>query len=212
MNIAGLSLILLIPGLQGTTINFTDEALFFGSLPNRTTYTFDGFAPGTLITNQLAGISLVGTDGHNGSTQAQIGSIASIPFPMSPSTHSGDRFLSSEFADPIFATAGLTFNLSTANNGFGFWVTDGGPLDGPVINLFNGATLVGTATFGPQTVPASFVGVISNLEFNRVTVDSANDFDSWGLDNLTIGTAIPEPSTVGFVAAALAVLTVRVKR
>ncbi len=192
--------------VQAATLTFTNEATFLATLATHTTQDFEGFAPGTIITNQLAGITMVSTNGDNGSIHAQVGSIATLPFPMSPSTHSGDHFLSSELASPIFATAGLNFDLNAGYTGFGYWVTDGAPLGGPVINLFNGATLVGTVTFGPQTVPDSFVGVISTLAFNRVTVDSANSGDSWGLDSLTIGNVtagVPEPSTLGLVGGTL---------
>lgn len=196
--------------LSAATVTYTDEATFLAALGSHTTHDFDGFAAGTAITNQLAGISSVSTDGDNGSTQAGIGSISSLTFTMSPSTHSGDNFLSSELTSPIFATAGLTFQLSAPSMGVGFWITDGAPLGGPIIRLFSSGALVGTATFGSRKVPDSFAGVTSDVAFDSFHVDSSSDTDSWGLDNLTIGTsAVPEPSTFLLAAAAFSLLAVR---
>src|SRR5262249_46794796 len=116
-------------------------------------------------------------------------------------------FLSSELASPVFATAHLIFNLSSDQTGVGFFVVDGAPLDNFVISLFEGANSVATVTFAPQTLPNSFVGVISTVPFNRVNVGSASTFDSWGIDDLTIGpTSAPEPESLTLTGIGLLVL------
>ena len=217
VTIAGASLWMAgISAADAAIITYTNQATFLAALASSTTENFEGFAAGTVITNQLSGITTVSTNGDNGSTQAQIGSIAALPFPMTNGlpTSSGDRFLSSELAGPVFATAGLNFALAANNDGVGFFVVDGVPLGNFGINLFNGATLVDSAVFGPQTLPDSFIGVISTVAFNTVKIDAVNPGDSWGIDDLSIGSIgqVPEPATLALFGLGLAGLAVSRRR
>jgi hypothetical protein len=193
---------------NASVISFTNEALFLAAAGSTTTENFDSLAAGSAVTSLPSiGVSSVTTNGENGSTQAEV---ASLPVYLTDSTHSGNQFLASEVADPTFATAGLNFSLSGTATAVGLWVTDVSPLGGFVITLFDGATNVGSFTFGPQTVPDSFVGLTSSLAFNRVFVDAENEFDSWGLDDLTLNTAqVPEPTTLALLGFGLAGAVVR---
>ena len=206
--LTAVGLMMLAPaGAQAATIGFTDLATFQAAAGTTTTESFETFATGTVITNQLAGVSLVSTDGDNGSTQAQVGSISALPFAMTGGlpTSSGDRFLSSELASPIFATAGLSFDLASYHSAAGFFVVDGGPLGGFQFDLFDGATLVGGFTFGPQILPSSFVGLTSTLPFNRIVIDAVSGSDSWGIDDFTLdSTAVPEPAMLWLAGMGLA--------
>jgi len=183
---------------SSTSITYTDQASFLGALSSSITEDFEGYAAGTVITNQLTGVNSVTTDGTGGSTQAEIGSVAGLPFPMTAGkpTSSGDRFLSSELAAEVYAHAGLIFDLDGAYNGVGLYVVDGGPLGNFNISLFDGLSLVDAASFPPQTLPNSFVGVISTVPFNHMVIDAADSGDSWGMDDFTIGKiVVPEPGT-----------------
>lgn len=184
---------------------YTDEATFLAALGAHTTHDFENYAAGTVITNQLPGINAVTTNGNLGSTQAEVGSIAGLPFPMSPSTSSGDRFLSSELSPPTYATAGLRFQMALPATGVGMYVVDGSPLAGFEISLTSGGSSLGTYNFGPQTVPSSFVGVISDTAFDYVAVGSASEFDSWGIDDLSHN-AVPEPGTLAALGLGMAAL------
>ncbi|UCG56914.1 MAG: hypothetical protein JSU70_18875 [Phycisphaerales bacterium] len=179
---------------------YTDEASFLAALGSATTEDFEGYAAGTVITSQLTGISMVSTDGENGSLQAEIGSIAGLPFPMTAGlpTSSGDRFLSSELAPPTYATAGLIFDLDMDYNGVGFYVVDGAPLGGFDISLYSGGGLYASANFPAQTLPNSFIGLISTVGFDSVEIDSLHSGDSWGIDDLSIGSisVIPAPGAL----------------
>ncbi len=201
-----------LPAAAATT--YTNQASFFTAMGGAvTTEDFESYSAGTVITNQLTDIALVTTDGDNGSVQAEIGSIAGLPFPMTNGlpTSSGDRFLSSELASGVFASAGLNFMLVGGTSGVGFYVVDGSPLGGFKIDIFNGAVLVDTATFGAQTLPSSFIGLTSTQTFDSFAIDSLSDVDSWGIDDLSIGT-IPEPGTALLVGFGLVGMAMRRQR
>jgi len=210
--LTGIFLAVGVGAANASVISFTNEALFLAAAGPTTTENFDSLVAGSAVTSLPSiGVTSVTTDGDHGSTQAEV---ASLPVYLTDSTHSGNQFLASEVASPTFATAGLNFSLSGSATAVGLWVTDVGPLGGFVITLFDGATNVGSFTFGAQTVPDSFVGLTSSLAFNRVFVDAENEFDSWGLDDLTLSSpsAVPEPTTLALIGSGLAGALVRRRR
>ena len=208
----------LVPLAHATTVTYTNQNTFFTAAGTHTTQNFDNFATGTVITNQLSGITSVTTNGNNGSTQAQIGSVSTLPFPMTEGlpTSSGTQFLSSELAPPTYATAHLDFNFSANQDALGLYVVDGAPLGDFIITLFEGASTVGVLDFGPQTLPNSFVGVTSTVAFNRADVGSANTGDSFGIDDLSYAAVptgtpgpVPEPASILLAGAGSALALFR---
>lgn len=194
LSLAGLLGLVLSGSAQAAVISYTDHASFMAAVPNATAEDFESYATGTVITNQLTGIAAVSTDGENASVSAQIGAIPDLPFPMTPSTSSGDRFLSSELSAPTFATAGLNFQFGAPQSAIGFYVIDGSSLGGFRIDLFSGGASVGGFSFPQQASAFSFIGLVSTVTFDRAEVDALNAGDSWGLDDLTTAAAAPVPA------------------
>jgi hypothetical protein len=70
------------------------------------------------------------------------------------------------------------------------------------INLFSGATNVGTLSFGGGPDPSftgGFAGIQSTIPFDRATITFVGGAPAWALDNLRTGTpadTVPEPSTL----------------
>lgn len=189
---------------------YDNRAAFLSGITGSTSVeTFESFAAGTLITNQLAGVgSVSGVNRFGSATGVFVSSSASMPFPMFTSgtpLPSGTKFLSVNMANPSFATGSILLTMLEGSTAIGAFVADGAPLSGFSIELFNGSASLGTVSVGPRTLPNSFVGVTSVATFTSARFFGVNSNDSWGLDNLEFNTAsvVPEPSSWALSAAGL---------
>jgi len=112
--------------------------------------------------------------------------------------------------------ATLTFSFSSGITGFGLWFTDTQvDFPGPITVSFNdGAPEQLTVTKTGDTGGAAYFGFTTNAPFTSVSISTGPisgttgaERDSWGVDNITIGTAAielsPEPSTLSLLALAV---------
>ena len=96
--------------------------------------------------------------------------------------------------------------------GYGYAVLNTGPVaNATTINLFNGATPVGTLSYNGVSDPnfsGGFAGISSTLAFNRAQLTfNSVAAPAFALDNLTFAaTGVPEPSTTTMIATGIAVL------
>lgn len=103
--------------------------------------------------------------------------------------------------------------------GYGYAVLDTVAVpNATTINLFNGATPVGSLSFNgtpDPTFAGGFAGVSSTLAFNRVELTFSSATPAFALDNLTFdatggpsggGSTVPEPSTVILMAMGMGLL------
>ena len=79
------------------------------------------------------------------------------------------------------------------------------------ISLFNGATPVGTLTYGgtpDPTFSGGFAGIFSTEVFNRVQITfNSAVAPAWALDNVRTLTSVPEPTTLLLLGTGLAALS-----
>jgi hypothetical protein len=80
-------------------------------------------------------------------------------------------------------------------------------LNATTINLFSGATNVGSLSYNAVPDPAftgGFAGIQSTIPFNRVALTFNPSAPAFALDNIRFGSAIPEPSTMFLMLGGLA--------
>jgi hypothetical protein len=176
------------------TTRYTDHSTWLAAVSGATTLIdFEEFADGTLITTQLSssGISMVSGTSAFGSPNQFATASTSLPFPMfiTGTLPSEPNFLSNDLSSPVFATGTITFELSSPHIAIGAYVADQSPLGGFGIEVFDGPTSLGFIEVPDRTLPNSFVGVISDIPFNRATFYAINEADSWGLDNVELAPA-----------------------
>ena len=202
--IFGLVVIGLAAPARAVLTPFTSRAVFAAAAGNTTLVTFENFASGTVITNQLApqGIAQVsGVDSSATPRNVTVTSDTQLPFPMfTPGTlPSETNFLSVDMSAPAFATGRITFGFpQVPKTAIGAFIADGAPTGNFSIELFNGANSLGSITVGPRTLPDSFVGVTSTQPFTSAVFFANSTVDSWGLDNLEFN-AVPEPACMAGV-------------
>ena len=111
--------------------------------------------------------------------------------------------------------ATLTFNFSSGISGFGLWFTDTQvDFPGPITVSFNdGAPEQLTVNKTGDAGGAAYFGFTTNAPFTSVSISTGviggtvgSQRDSWGVDNITVGTAAdapaPEPSTLSLLGCA----------
>ena len=187
------------PGMydeMGAVSRYTDRDAWAADVGATTTLIdFEAFADGTLITTQLSqyGISMVSGTSDFGSPSQFVTASTSLPFPMfTPGTlPSEPNFLSNDLNSPVYATGTITFTLSSPSNAIGAYVADGAPLGGFGIEVFDGPTSIGFIEVPARTLPDSFVGIISDVSFDRATFYAVTNTDSWGLDNVELAKGGP---------------------
>ena len=106
----------------------------------------------------------------------------------------------------------VTFPSLVSLFGYGYAVLNAGAVtSATTINLFNGATPVGTLSYDGVPDPGfsgGFAGISSTLAFNRAQLTfNSVAAPAFALDNLTFAAVgVPEPSTILLIATGIAVL------
>ncbi len=116
--------------------------------------------------------------------------------------------------DPA-GTLTLTLPSLVDTFGYGFAILNtAAQANATTISLFNGATPVGTLTYGGAPDPGfagGFAGIFSTDVFNRVQITfNAAVAPAWAIDNirtLNSSTAVPEPATLLLLGTGLAALS-----
>lgn len=213
--VVGLVLVSLTASAHAVLVPFTSRPAFAAAAGSTNVITFESFASGTVITNQLApqGIATVsGVDSSAIPRDVKVTSDTALPFPMfTPGTlPSETNFLSVDMASPAFATGSITFGFpAVPKTAIGAFIADGAPTGNFSIQVFNGATSLGTITVPPRMLPDSFVGVVSDQPFTSAVFFANSNVDSWGMDNLEFN-AVPEPACAAtLLIGALAVFSRR---
>jgi hypothetical protein len=174
---------------------YDDQATWAAALGTLTLVDFEAFADGTLITTEFApyGIPMVTGDKGGSPVDLYVTSSASLPFAMfvAGTLPSEPNFFSIDLGSGIWGTGSITFTFSVPQVGVGAYIADQGPLGDFAIEVFDGATSLGTITVGPRTLPDSFVGIISDTPFDSATFYAVDPNDSWGMDNLELTDVYP---------------------
>ncbi len=181
----------LAPLVSGATISFTNEAIFLSNLNSFVTHNFDSFDPGvvfsdgTVLTNQIAGMSFENshvTLGDNGGTSE------------SPS----NVVLNSDLVSPIIIT------FDNAVRGVGLFNTS--LVDAERFDVFDAQNnLLGSLNLPSSVV--NFGGFISDEGIKKVVITPITPTNgSIFIDTLTVSsTSVPEPSTYFLLLSALAI-------
>jgi hypothetical protein len=110
-------------------------------------------------------------------------------------------------------TLSLLFPTFLDRFGYGFAVLSGATIPNvTTINLFSGATNVGTLSFGGAPDPdftGGFAGIQSTIPFDRATVSFVGSVPAWALDNVrtgTTGATVPEPTTFVLLGTGIGLL------
>jgi len=178
-----------------------------GAFPvSATPITFNGLADGTEVNGLVSGGVLFGYSLGNGAIVIDGGPGATNNVALPNIVSLGDPTGTLTLALPAFSD---TF-------GYGFAVLSTVPLaNATTINLFSGATNVGTLSFASAPDPifdGGFAGIQSTIPFNRVALTFTTAAPAFAVDNIRFASTavpgVPEPSglllTLGGAAALLA--------
>ncbi len=179
------------PASDGVTGYTSHSSWFSAAGSTTTTIFFESIPSGTVITTELAsdGIAMVTGESGGGVTVDQtVLSSAALPFPMFTvgTLPTEPNFLSNDLASPFYGTGSVTFELNHNATAIGAYIADKGALGDFCIEVFDGATSLGTITVAPRELPDSFVGVVSDTAFDKAVFYAFDIGDSWGLDNLEL--------------------------
>ncbi len=165
---------------------------------------FEGFAEGTLIQNQYAGVTF-GQAPSAGRPQ-----IDNSPYLYGYTGVGGSSVLtgSMEGGYPYPTVAGITATFSTGKSQVEAWFSDTAPLGSYLFSIF-GVNDVLLATFGLTDTQISAAGGGGYVGFTRATSDiyriqfgpSTVSNDAFAIDDLRAVSTVPEPSTVALMGA-----------
>jgi hypothetical protein len=186
----------------------TSQSAFLSANPGLQTLTFEGIAPSggdVQPAPSFAASGVTFTTPDDGPTAVAISS--SSFFFNTPS----DALFVNQFNEP------LDMNFTPNVGAVGFNVAAGFGGGSVTVDVFNGATLLGTTTFSTtsQTDFTTFIGASGFGPITEVTVTPGSGLFVL-IDNLSFGTAaaVPEPSSLVLcgMAGAIGLVVARVRR
>jgi len=184
------------------------------------TVTFEGVAS---LSDLGAGVSAVLTDADasSGLQTTDQHTPEALGFNI---TSGGNEWLkvAPQFNSATGAT--VTFNFSSAVQGFGVWFTDTqSNFPGPITIAFDDGTAEslsvtknGADVSGAFSGGAVFLGFTTDAGFSSVSINTGatdNTRDVWGLDDITMGPpAVPEPGSILLLGTGLAGIAGMIRR
>jgi hypothetical protein len=146
-----------------------------------TVLNFDTLADGTVLSNEYAGVTFTGA-----SVLSESGSL-NPQFPP----------VSGENVAYDYLDGSITLNFSSAVHSIGGYVTANEPI---TLSAYNGATLLGTTLLASANstafgTPNTFLSLAFPTITSAVFSNGTSLGNSFTLDNVTIGAAVPEPTT-----------------
>lgn len=192
---------------QAAISGYSDHGLWAAAASPTALETFDALSTGAVTSLASVGVTSMSGLNYLGASVGQtITNEFALPFPMfiAGTLPTSPNFISNDMSPSGgYATGSLTFTFGGPTTAVGAYVADGAPLGGFSIELFDGATSLGSISVGLRTLPDSFVGIVSTLAFTSAKFSAETLGDSWGLDNLEVS-AVPEPETYVLMLAGLA--------
>lgn len=171
-------------------VGYSDYATWRDEFEHSVVIDFEEFTSGTTITDQLSSYLVDAVSGvsSNGACAQYAYSSENLPFSMftAGTLPSETNFLANDWNSPFYCTGEIVFELSAHVGAIGAYVADGAPLDDFAIEVFDGDTSLGSISVPPRTLPDAFVGVVSDVWFDKVRFYAVSENDSWGLDNVEI--------------------------
>jgi PEP-CTERM motif-containing protein len=157
---------------------------------------FEGFAEGTLIAAQYAGVTFSQDDGGTPM-------IDNLPYLFGYHSSSGEGVLtgSQTGGAPFPTVAGLVLDFAAPVSAVEWFLSDTAPLGTYTINAY-GAGNVLLESF--VTDPENYVGFTrASADIFRVTFDSDVQNDAFAMDDLRFKAAVPEPASLLTIVAAI---------
>ena len=196
-----LAVTLLSISAASTAAPINSAATVLGGTPLTT---FEGFAEGTLMQNQVAGVTF-GQTPLAGRPQ-----IDNLPFLFGYGASSGTGVLtgSLEGGYPFVTVAGLTMTFAAPVSAAEVFFSDTAPLGSFTISAFDVSNVLLDSFVLGGTSIARYVGFqYGSDQISRFVVGPGSAFgDAFAIDDLRVARAVPEPSSWALMAMGAAAL------
>ena len=170
---------------------------------------FEGFAEGTIITNQYAGVTFGQLDGGTPM-------IDNTPFLFGYAQSSGEGVLTGSMngGAPFPTVAGLTATFAAAQSAVEFFLSDTAPLGNYTVSAYGAGNVLleSTVLTAAQVTGGHYVG-FTGAGILKVTVDGVVENDAFAIDDLrATAAAVPEPVSLLLLGVGLAGAAARRRR